>query len=348
MSNLSRRSFGAKAVELASAMVVTPALTWLGTASVAAASHAAAGPQSANSWESLTNASAPFQPVRIVDSDKMPWPAPIPPLNWQSKLLFEDKNTKARLHIINVPIGAPGYYLHYHTFHEWAYNISGDFTNNDSASPNEHMGTLQRYREGIFLSRPPFSLHGGELNREIFMQSQVGAIILIMEEGGETHTVEPGGPGYNPDFKSIKHWSNPRIIDTIGLMPWETHPAAPGIKAKWLVDDPALGFRATMYWVPAQWKGSQAPDFSRPYYYKQAHQFNFVLAGEMLIQPFSAPGRVTEALQANTYFLIDRAPMSMFGLPDGEVTKEGCVWLEVTYARGTQISDNVIEEPSYG
>ena len=37
----------------------------------------------------------------------------------------------------------------------------------------------------------------------------------------------------------------------------------------------------------------------------------------------------------------------VFGMADGVVSDEGCVWLEVTYAKGTSILDVPIEDPTY-
>jgi len=37
----------------------------------------------------------------------------------------------------------------------------------------------------------------------------------------------------------------------------------------------------------------------------------------------------------------------VFGMADGVVSDEDCVWLEVTYAKGTSIPDVPIEDPIY-
>ncbi len=37
----------------------------------------------------------------------------------------------------------------------------------------------------------------------------------------------------------------------------------------------------------------------------------------------------------------------VFGMADGVESDEGCVWLEVTYAKGTSILDVPIEDPTY-
>ncbi|MBI3951318.1 MAG: hypothetical protein HY314_12785, partial [Acidobacteria bacterium] len=116
---------------------------------------------------------------------------------------------------------------------------------------------------------------------------------------------------------------------------------------KHLVDDPTRGFRATLWWLEAGWTNAKLPQFARAYYYKQAYQFNFVLAGDLNIQTYQAPGEKAEKIALSKYFYVERAPMSIFGLADGVVTERGCVWLEVTYGKGTSISNTPIEEPSY-
>ena len=95
------------------------------------------------------------------------------------------------------------------------------------------------------------------------------------------------------------------------------------------------------------WGSSRSPQFARPYYYKQAYQFNFVLSGELKIQTHKALGEKAEQIALSKYFYVERAPMSIFGLADGVVSERGCVWLEATYARGTSISNAPIEAPTY-
>ena len=139
----------------------------------------------------------------------------------------------------------------------------------------------------------------------------------------------------------------PRIIDTLSELPWELDESAQGVLIKRLVNDQVRGFRATLWQIPRGWKSSQAPGFARAYYYKQAHQFNFVLNGDMRIQTYKAPGKKAEEVTLGKSFYFERVPMSIMGLADGVVTTAGCVWLEVTYGKGTAINNVPIEEPSY-
>jgi hypothetical protein len=307
--------------------------------------------------EQRSSASAPFASVRVLDVERMPIErGQYGSSGWGTRTLWRGPNDDGTLRILYVPPGAEGAYNHYHTFHEWAYNIQGDFTNNESTTPHNVSGPLQRFREGNFLSRPPYSLHGGERGRMKHMMSQIGAVIMIMEEStvwGGTFTVDPAvqkdpslAKNYNPNFKDIKYWSTPRIIDTLDRMPWQPVEGVAGLNAKYLIDDPSHGFRATMWFLQA---GAQTPEQLRPHYYKQAHQFNFVINGDLTLQAYSNEGKPAETLQLDKHFFFERPPMSIVGVAPGVGSKGGVVWLEVTYAKGTAWTKEPteIEAPIY-
>lgn len=310
-------------------------------------------------YEFLSSASRPYASVRVLDSESMPIERPEGRVNgWGIKTLFQAPNDGGALRILYVPPGAEGAKVHYHEFHEWAYNIAGDFTNNESTTPDQYSGPLQRFRAGDFLSRPPYSLHGGERDRQKFMASQIGAVIMIMEEsnvGAGTWCVDPDCRGqstegssmkFNPDYKKVTHWSTPRIIDTWEDMPWQPMQDYPGLNVKYLVDDPSHGFRATMWFLEA---GADTPDFMRARYFKKAHQFNFVINGDLNIQAFEKPGEPAETYTLGQHWLVERPPMSIFGLAEEGATEGGVVWLEVTYAEGTRWTEKTtpIEAPIY-
>ena len=331
MKGLSRRAFFTRGAA-AAGMVAMPGLM-----RTAAAADVPA-------WQLATSGKAPFVPVRILDTDAMPWPEPFNDRGWQAKTLFDNPETGDHLLIISVPIGAPGGRNHYHDFHEWAYWLTGDFVNNEYMSPWSRVGEFQQFREGVFLDRPAYSLHGGEIGR---LDSQVGGTCLIMEEGGKTHYVIPGDPGSDTEFKTVKQWTTPRIVDTIADMPWEPLRSTDGILVKRLAEDQKRGFRATLWQVPAGWQRRRFETFGRPYYYEQAHEFNFVLNGSMRIETYPEPFGKGQLHEVGKSFFIDRPPNSIFGLATGEVSKYGCVWLQVTYAKGTAIPNLPIEPPQY-
>jgi hypothetical protein len=345
MSRNSRRDFLGRGLTLAMATLAPRLVAALGDQSVAGSAVPAQGTASnaASPYETLSTARSPWVSVRVLDTKRMPG---------KRKRLFEDKESGSHLDFNTHPVGTPGALVHYHTFHEWVFWLCGDFTNNESTSPMEHMGPLQRYREGTFLDRPAYSLHGGEKGREPFMESQIGGCDLVMEEGDPvkgTLYVEPDSPNYDPDYKKIKKWTVPRLIDTVGGMPWEVDPSVPGLFHKYLVDDQSRGFRVVLRRLAPGWTGAQPPQtqFARAYYYKQARQFNFVLVGDLNIQTYQKPGEKAEKVALGRYFFVDREPMSIFGLADGVVSQEGCAWLEVTYGKGATVSTTPIEDPIY-
>jgi len=317
----------------------------LAHSSAASPAKTAPAPAAVQRYERLTPAQAPFAPVRVLDTLNMPieaagW------TGWGTKTLFTGPAGEA-LRILYVPPGAEGAKVHYHEFHEWAYNIAGDFTNNESTMPDQVSGPLQRFREGNFLSRPPHSLHGGEKGRMKWMASQVGAEILIMEEKDAqqySFTVDPDvrknpaaaeGMRYNPDYKQIQHWETPRIIDTLDRMPWQPVEGAPGLNVKHLIDDPLHGFRADMWFLE---KDAATPAQLKPYYYRQANEFNFVIAGDLAIETYAQPGAQPVTVTLGKQFYVEHPAMSIMGLPARGATRTGAVWLQVTYAKGAQWS----------
>lgn len=335
----------------------------MSTLAAASATTTSFAENDGGAYEFIASADGAYASVRILDTEVMPVTSPPNATGWGIKTLFENP-AGGSLRILYVPPGAEGARVHYHEFHEWAYNIAGDFTNNESTTPDQVSGPLQRFREGNFLSRPPYSLHGGERGRQKFMASQIGAVILIMEESGVnagTYTVDPAsrsqtggnsnpddlGMKYNPNYKEIMHWSNPRIIDTLNEMPWQPVESSPGLNVKYLVDDPSHGYRATMWFLEA---GAKTPELSKAHYYENAYQLNFVIAGDLKIQTYSSPGKKGESYTLGQHYFVERPPMSIVGLVAEGATTAGAVWLEVTYAdKEAHWTDSPmpIEEPSY-
>jgi hypothetical protein len=338
MTDKSRRNFIQKSAAIAGMAGVTPLVTEIAKAQ-----------ETENNcdvnFDYSTSAKNPYKPVKILDTNSMPWSPPFNDRGWKAKFLYDNKETGDHLVMIEVPIGAPGGYNHYHDFHEWAYWLSGDFVNNEFTHPMQRTGAFQQFREGVFLDRPAFSLHGGEEGR---LDSQVGGTCLIMEEGGTTFYIIPEDPEYSGEqWKSVKQWSVPRIIDTLSELPWENYHLAEDILVKRLVTDQLRGFRATMWQTPPGWEKSGSSDFGKAYYYKEAHQFNFILGGDLRIQSYESRSKKAENVHLAKSYYFERQPMCIFGLADGPVSDHGCVWLEVTYGKGTSIQNVPIEEPEY-
>jgi len=49
----------------------------------------------------------------------------------------------------------------------------------------------------------------------------------------------------------------------------------------------------------------------------------------------------------NKFFYVEHPPMSILGIANGNVTTDGCVWLQVTYGKGAAINNVPIEAPNY-
>lgn len=193
-----------------------------------------------------------------------------------------------------------------------------------------------------------------------WMASQVGSVILIMEEAdasAQSFIVDPAvrknpslarGMRYTDDWKKVQHWATPRIIDTIDKMPWQPVEGVPGLNVKHLSDDPEHGFRADLWFLEA---GAATPAMFRPQYYRQAHVFDFVITGDLAIDTYSGrPSAATaQRHRLGRNFFVDRPPMSIFGLANGIASEGGAVWLEVTYAKGTVWTKvpTRIEAPKY-
>jgi hypothetical protein len=293
-------------------------------------------------FEMRSRSSHPWSPLRVVDTERMPWKQTA---QRDEKTLFSNVQQESRLSIIHVFPRHSDWTSHYHTGPEWSFHLAGDMVNCEYTSPDQRVGALVRSKEGYFLDRPPYSLHGFESGRHL--ESQMGATLLLMSEGGHSVSPIPEHPVYSDEYKQVKEWARPRIIDTIEKMPWEPDPTVSGLQLKHLADDRGRGFRATLRCLPAGWNSSLSPNFARGFYYRQAYQFNLVLEGDLNIQIYRAPGEKAEKLTLGRHFYLERAPMSIFGLADRVVSERGCVWLEVTYAKGPSMSDTPIEEPTY-
>ena len=67
----------------------------------------------------------------------------------------------------------------------------------------------------------------------------------------------------------------------------------------------------------------------------------------MRIQTFQTPEKKGEEIVVKKSFYVERPPMSILGIANGKVSNEGCVWLQVTYGKGTAINNVPIEAPNY-
>ena len=95
--------------------------------------------------------------------------------------------------------------------------------------------------------------------------------------------------------------------------------------------------------------GAQTPAVFRPSYYRQAHEFDFVIAGDLAIQTQAAPADHSSVVALKKYFFVERPAMGIVGLAQSPASRTGAVWLQVTYAKGAHWSESPtpIESPNY-
>ncbi len=310
----------------------------LGTGLVAGAA-VAAKPARADDHTPIifTDAEAPWAPLKVTDVDRLPWQSVGG--RYERKFLFGDENSESKLRIIQC---RPGWYAnptHYHHYHEWAYITSGDLTDNEFIDPRQKVGSLMQYREGFWLDRPPFGLHGSDPGR---LPSQAGGTALLMAEGRVSGTTIPTRPNYTDEWKSVEEWTKPRILDTIGEMEWEDDPEVNGLKVKYLSHDDTQGFAARLNWLPAGWTADQDPEFARTWYYERGLDLNWVVYGDLRMDAYAAPNGSKTTVTAHQHFYFERGPNCVAGMAsDGPVTEQSCVWLTVTYANPAAIVSDV-------
>ena len=59
-----------------------------------------------------------------------------------------------------------------------------------------------------------------------------------------------------------------------------------------------------------------------------------------------SPGKAKQVKLVKDFYF-EKGPMAISGLADGAASETGCVWLQVTNAKGTSIPNVSIEEPVY-
>ena len=296
-------------------------------------------------------------PLEIVDVDKFPLDKH-PRYHSKSKSFFVGPKQGFLIYTVFPPtwnerMPTPGEAPHFHYYHEWGYALQGDYFLGEPVSPYQKSGIQYHYRQGTWLSRPPHTLHGGTWENGGGRRAQDPYHLLIMEEGdGSIVTVGPHGnhffpdfPGerphpYQPDWKAIKNFNRPAFAEAERDLEWETDPEVPGRFIKWLSDDMENGFRSQLVKIPPGWK----PPMGKRYF-ERANRLRFVIYGSMTVWSFRNPQDSGQRYVAREHTFIYQPPRSLWGYGPGEVTKDGCVWLEVTYARGLSIGGGPIETP---
>jgi hypothetical protein len=187
------------------------------------------------------------------------------------------------------------------------------------------------------------------------MLAQFPYHLLIFEEGdGSLVTVGPHGDHVKPDFpeqqpdpylpdwKAVKNFTRPWLVDSQSDLEWEADPEVEGRFVKWLSDEMADGFRAQLVKIPPGW---EAPAGGGKTYFRHANRLRYVIYGDMKVWMFEDPKVAGKAVNATENTFIYQPPRSVWGYGPGVVSNGGAVWLEVTYAKGLSVGGGPIGEP---
>ncbi len=298
-----------------------------------------------------------WPPLLIVDVQELPWDQD-PRFGGQTKTFFKGPETGSFVYwhwapswdttLHPDPLGS-----HYHLWNEWALSLDGDFVIQEPVSPYQQNGVLNRFTKGTWLDRPAFSLHGGSWATGGLRSQNAGALIIYEEGDGSVITLGSDGDHFKPDFpdkpvpydpdwKAVKQFTRPWIVDSAVVLEWETDTEVPGRFVKWLSDDLAGGFRARLIKIPPGWTPPKGASRS---YFRNASRMRYVLYGEMRVWSFDDPDSAGEAKTVTEDFFIYQPAGSIWGYGNGPVSDHGAVWLEVTYAKGLAHGGGPIEDP---
>ncbi len=297
---------------------------------------------------------ATWPELQIVNVNEMPFDK-APRFAAKSKTFFRSQKgtfihaTWAPTWNTELPSGGMG--SHYHLWPEWAYMLNGDLVIHEPVSPYQLNGAMYRYVEGTWLDRPAYTLHGGGWATG-GLRSQNPVTLILFEEGdGSVVTIGAKGDHYKPDFpekpvpyepdwQKVPQFDRPWIVDSGNDLEWEQDPEVAGRLIKWLSDDLKGGFRAQLVKIPPGWT---APAENKRSYFEHADRMRYMIYGDMLVWQFDGPAAAGTPVTVSENFYIHQSPKSIWGYGDGPVTKQGAVWLEVTYARGLEHGGGPIE-----
>lgn len=263
-----------------------------------------------------------------IDTDVMEWePDPGIP-GFLSKPLHTDSETGAFTNIHFVP---PGWgeevvhgkpYRHYHsTVYERSFCLFGDFPHWEFETPEDKDGELIVFRGGIFMDRPPMTIHG--LMPE--PKSVGGATTLSWNTGAGVSVQDPKAKeetfvvpfedthGINLEFTS------PHIFQTADV-DWQDHPTIGGWKIKPLCARAGGAGEAALVSIPPDWR----PDGEHAVIGDDVLTWLFVVSGDVTVQVGDG-GTKDLALKIRNY-LNWRSPASLSLSSEG-VTQGGAVVL---------------------
>lgn len=246
---------------------------------------------------------------------------------FRQKVLFRDGKSNAYVRLWFVPPdwgkdvfnGQPD--RHYHkTVVERAFQLYGDFPHWEFNSVEDFEGDLYIFKRGLFMDRPPGSLHG--LLPE--PRSQAGAVILYWNSGGGTSIQEPGFEletvkvPFEKDVKLEINTFNPcRLLET-DKMDWQPHPDVEGWKIKQLAEPGYGADAADLVFIPADWSASRGDANVSP---SAADPWLYVVSGDLSV---STDGTEVQLKQDDFLKWSDAEALAFSDQPVSDV---GCVAL---------------------
>lgn len=238
-------------------------------------------------------------------TEQMPWmPDPGIP-GFLVKRFFTDPDTGQFTEIHYVP---PGWgdevidgqrYRHYHrSVYERALCLFGDFPHWEFRNPADTEGELKALRTGIFMDRPPLTIHG------LFPQpkSIAGAATLAWNTGGGTSVEDPRAKDETievpfENFHGINlEFTSPRFTH-LADMPWQPHPTVPGWKQKVLGTRNTLAPEAVMVSIPPDWTPKQAHVVSAA----AERRWIFLFSGDLTVTVKDGAQKTRIALREQDY-----------------------------------------------
>ena len=287
-------------------------------------------------------------PLNIVDVRSMPWDERFrlgSKETSKGKLIYSNRSGAAFFYVHFAPgWTAENTERHYHDFVEWGYVLDGDFILYEFVSPKQEKGSRVDMRQGTWMYRPAFSIHG---NRRDAMKRQrvtPGSTQLLFVEGGKNYALDPSSKMYSDDWKTVKKFTYPYFQHTVSpsIIEWENDDELPGVLVKWLHDEMVDGFRAKLRYAPPGW---EYPNISEGFYYEYAQRFVYILNGDLKIQSVAEPNGSGETFTASDDFFVEQPPKSIWHWVSGPLTESGVMWLDITYANGTRSGQGPIEAP---
>ncbi|MGB1875735.1 MAG: hypothetical protein ACPHGY_02250 [Rhodospirillaceae bacterium] len=264
--------------------------------------------------------------LQHVRTDEVDWIDDPDIPGFKQKILSRDDETGAITRLWFVPPnwgedvfdGKPD--RHYHkTVVERGFQLYGDFPHWEFNSIEDFDGDLYIFKRGLFMDRPPGSLHG--LRPE--PRSQAGAVILYWNTGRgasikeEAFAEETVNVPFDMDVKvEINAFTPCRLMQTDSLS-WQPHPDVEGWKIKPLADAGYGADTVDMVFIPSDWRPSKKDagvEFTtgRPWLY--------VVTGDLLVQ---TDGSEIE-LRPNDYLRWSSSANISFA-NDRDVSETGCV-----------------------